>query len=390
MRNPIKRAYTFIVYIAVILGFLSHGHLLHAQELVPVPYSALKGWKDDNHKEAFGVFQHSCAVFVKNSASQKLRANADKHARIAICNKARHQQSEIINSQDAARRFFEQYFQPYTVKNEQSAPFFTGYFEPEVFGSRQKTASHHTPLLQLPENHSSKSVFSHELGIQLTASRRSTSGKNIPYPNRKDIETGALGKDALPLVWLDPVDAFFIHIQGSARIRFDDGHSMRVAFAGRNGYPYTAIGQILMQKGILEREEITAERLKQWLRAHPQDAAHIMHQNASYIFFQKDVTLKQNEGPRGAAGLSLHAKRSLAIDPKYWPYGLPIWVDINLPIQPHSTLRRLMIAQDTGAAIKGMTRSDIYWGTGEEAGIEAGKIKHTGQFVVLFPKVGKP
>ena len=186
----------------------------------------------------------------------------------------------------------------------------------------------------------------------------------------------------------EPGEAFIIHVQGSARIRLDDGSVMRVAYAGRNGRPYTSIGRLLVQQGEMDLETMTLAKLMGWLKDHPEPAKALMRQNQSYIFFREASELAPEDGPIGGAGIPLVPGRSLAVDRSLWAYGLPIWLDGQLPLTLDTAepLRRLMIAQDTGSAIVGPARGDFFFGSGEEAGRRAGLLRHPVRFVVLQPK----
>jgi len=208
-----------------------------------------------------------------------------------------------------------------------------------------------------------------------------------PFPDRAAIETGAFAGRGLELVWLDPVDAFFVHIQGSARILLQGGEVVRVNFAGRNGYPFTPIGRVLVERGTMTREKADATSIRAFLAANPIDAPALMRENRSYIFFRMDEGRPAHEGPIGAQTLPVTAGRSIAVDDDIWPYGLPVWIDTRLPVKRgDAPMRRLMIAQDTGAAIRGPARADIFIGTGQEAGRIAGRIRHRGHFVILMPR----
>ena len=198
---------------------------------------------------------------------------------------------------------------------------------------------------------------------------------------------GAFAGRGLELVYLDPIDAFFVHIQGSARIRMHDGRIVRMRFAGRNGHKFTAIGRILVERGELTLEQADMQAIRAWLVAHPEQAAALMRENRSYIFFKQDAGRPAEEGPIGASGVPLTAGRSLAVDHAVWPYGLPVWIHARLPTQSgEDEISRLTVAQDTGAAIKGAARADLFVGTGPMAGDIAGRIKHPGNFVVLLPR----
>jgi membrane-bound lytic murein transglycosylase A len=289
-----------------------------------------------------------------------------------------------------ARAFFEAHFQPFAVIPPSGQGFLTGYYEPEFHGSRPKTSVFPTPLLARPDDLVTIPQGETLPGIDpsLQAARRTGVGYE-PYPDRAAIENGELGDRARPIVHLrEPGEAFIIHVQGSARIRLADGSAVRVAYAGRNGQPYTSIGRLLVEQGEMDANTMTLERLLGWLRDHPGPARALMQRNRSYIFFREATELAPEDGPIGGAGIPLTAGRSLAVDRTLWAYGLPFWLEGELPVSLDRTepLRRLMIAQDTGSAILGPARGDFYFGSGAEAGTRAGLLRHRSRFVVLRPK----
>ncbi|MGQ4274319.1 murein transglycosylase A [Terrihabitans sp. B22-R8] len=322
-------------------------------DLTPTAFEALPDWAADDHPAAFEVFRKSCAKPVSPTPVMKgrsLRAPCQVAQALGRADKA------------SARTFFEQHFQPFRVRPPSGAGFLTGYYEPEFSGSRRRNARHVAPLLAMPK------------------------ALPKPAPDRGAIEAGALKNTAQPLVWLDPVDAFFVHIQGSARIRMEDGSVLRVAFAGRNGLPFTAIGKILVDRGELTREEVSMQTIRAWMLAHPAEAPALMRQNRSYIFFRID-SREGSQGPLGAQQVPLTAGRSLAVDRAAWQLGLPVWISGQLPVgNGEAQISRLMVAQDTGAAIKGPARGDIFVGSGDAAGHIAGLTKHPADFVVLLPR----
>jgi membrane-bound lytic murein transglycosylase A len=288
--------------------------------------------------------------------------------------------------QDAAHVFFDTHFNAVTLAEP---AFFTGYYEPELPGALTRSAAFTTPLLGRPADLETFAQGETPLGPGLSAGRRDQTGRLVPYPTRADIEAGALGTAAQPLVWLrDPIEAFMVHVQGSVRVRLEDGRVLRLAYAGRNGQPYTSIGRILVTEAGLAPEAVDLAGLKAWVRAHGQgpDTAggRLMARNASYIFFSIDESLPPDAGPRGGAGVSLTPLRSLAIDRQVWSYGLPFWVEADLP-EAAGPLARLMIAQDTGAAIVGPARFDLFFGSGPAAGAAAGGVRHGGRAHLLLP-----
>jgi membrane-bound lytic murein transglycosylase A len=213
--------------------------------------------------------------------------------------------------------------------------------------------------------------------------------KGPPYHTRAAIEDGALDGKGLEICWLkDPIEAFFMQIQGSARIRLEDGAVLRLNYAAHNGQPYTPVGGILAQRGEIPREEMSMDRIRQWMLAKPDEAKELRRQNRSFVFF-RIAELSDHQEAVGGQGIALTAGRSIAIDRRLHAYGTPFWLDAELPLSGEASrerFRRLMIAQDTGSAIIGPARADIYFGAGEEAGRVAGRIRHKGRFVMLLPR----
>ncbi|MGA7384134.1 MAG: MltA domain-containing protein [Methylocella sp.] len=251
-----------------------------------------------------------------------------------------------------------------------NAGFLTGYYEPIVEGSSLRTRNFTAPVYSRPDNLNA-----------LT-----------PYPERAAIEAGAIERHAAPIVWLrDPVEVYLVQVQGSARVRLEDGGLLRCVYAGRNGRPYTSIGRILIDTGEIAEADMSLATLKQWIRAHgqnPGDAgAALMHRNGSYVFFSAHEECEPPCGPIGGQGINLTALRSIAVDRAIWTYGLPFWIAADLPWRDSSPspFRRLMIAQDAGSAITGPARADISLGSGDDAGARAGDIRHAGDIVVLLP-----
>jgi membrane-bound lytic murein transglycosylase A len=225
-------------------------------------------------------------------------------------------------------------------------------------------------------------LFRKEWTGQMVIGRR-VDGKFVPYPTRSEIDAGALAGKGYELLWVDDaVDAFFLHVQGSGRVVMEDGKVVRLGFAGRNGHSYVAIGRELIEQGAIPRERMSMQAIRAWLAAHPDQAGPVMASNPSFIFFR----IIDGEGPIGAEGVPLTPGRSLAVDPEFVPLGLPIWLDTTDPLDPRQPLRRLVVAQDTGAAIKGPVRGDLFWGFGENAAARAGAMKQQGRYFLLLPK----
>jgi membrane-bound lytic murein transglycosylase A len=355
--------------------------------LEPLQFGDMAGWVEDDHSAAFRVFRRSCNAVVNADPALRPASPTGPHLR-AVCAAALALADTIPPAE--ARRFFEARFQPLHVRPPSGRGFLTGYFEPEYEGSLTRTPEFPAPLLARPDDLVTVAQGGSLPGLApgLQAARRTAAGF-APYPDRAAIEDGALGDLAKPVAFVrDAVDVFVIQVQGSARIRLADGSIARVAYAGRNGLPYTSIGRILVERGHVPFGEMTLERLMAWLRADPEDGREIMRQNRSYVFFRRADELAPADGPIGGAGIPLTPGRSLAVDRSLWSYGLPFWLEGELPLADGGAepLRRLMIAQDTGTAIVGPARGDFFFGSGPEAGTRAGLLRHQTRFVVLSPK----
>lgn len=276
--------------------------------------------------------------------------------------------------------FFQKHFQPVVVQG--SSGLFTGYYEPEFEGALRPKPGYATPLLRKPKD----LVRAKTKG----GYARKTSSGLKPYFTRKQIEQGALKGRGLELAWLkDPSDAFFLHIQGSGRIKLDTGGALRVGFAAKNGRPYTPIGKILIDRGEIARENMSMQSIRAWLLLNADQAQALFWKNQSYIFFRKSDASDPNLGPTGAQGVQLTPEHSLAVDRRYTAYGTPLWLETQVPTGQGGALvpfARLMVAQDTGTAIKGPVRGDVFFGSGERAGHAAGLMQSPGRLVLLLPK----
>ena len=355
--------------------------------LEPLSFGDLTGWPEDDHSAALRVFRRSCAAIVNADPALRPASPPSRDLR-AVCEAALALPEHVAAAE--ARRFFEDHFAPAHVRLSSGDGFLTGYFEPEYAGSLTRTAEFQAPLLARPDDlvtiAQGETLPGLDAGLQ--AGRRTATGFE-PYPDRAAIENGALGDGAKPVAFVrDAVEVFVIQVQGSARIRLADGSIVRIAYAGRNGLPYTSIGRILVERGHVPLAEMSLERLMGWLRANPEDGREIMRQNRSYVFFRRADELDPADGPIGGAGITLTPGRSLAVDRTLWSYGLPFWLEGELPLADGGSepLRRLMIAQDTGTAIVGLARGDFFFGSGPEAGTRAGLLRHNTRFVVLMPK----
>ncbi len=359
--------------------------------LRPVPFHALPGWEADDHAAALGALRRSCAKLAARADDEALDV-APLGGRVgdwrAVCAGA-----EGAEGADRARAFFESHFHAYEARNNAGAQgLFTGYYEPELRGSVQQDARYTVPLYGRPHD-----LVSADLGLfrpALAGERiagRVSEGALRPYASRAEIDAGALAERGLELAWVDdPVDAFFLHIQGSGRIAFEDGGTRRIAHAASNGHAYHAIGRSLVERGALGADEVSMPSIRAWLAANPDQASALMQENRSYIFFRWLEEGEAANGPVGAQGVSLTAGRSLAVDRRFVPLSAPLWLETGVPNPDPAggdrRVRRLMVAQDTGSAIRGPVRGDVFWGTGDDAGAVAGRMKHAGRYWLLLPR----
>ncbi|AWJ84018.1 murein transglycosylase [Azospirillum sp. TSH58] len=357
--------------------------------LTPVAFSALPGWNADRVAEAVPAFQRSCAK-VRALAADRSIGPDGVGGKAADWQGPCAELAKLPPGDDAAARaYFETWFTPYAAANNaERRGLFTGYYEVELKGSRTADPAFPVPLYKRPAD--LVMVDLGEFADRWKGERiagRVTAGRLKPFEDRAAIEAGALSGKGLELVWLqDPIATFFLHIQGSGRVSFPDGTETRVGYAAQNGHKYVAIGRELIDRGALKREEVSLQTIRAWLQANPGEAAALMNKNPSYVFFQE----LKGEGPNGAQNVALTPGRSLAIDSKFLPYGVPVWLDAEDPLDARTPLRRLLIAQDTGGAIRGPVRGDVFWGHGPEAEAKAGVMKSAGEYYVLLPKTVAP
>ena len=336
--------------------------------LTPATFSDLAGWSTDHIADALPALARSCPTLRKKSADW-----------VAPCAAL---SSVPAHDDDSARQFFERYFQPYAASGDNGSDgLFTGYYEAELRGSATRLGPYQTPLYARPRD-----MIAVDLGLfKAEWAGKKLTGKIqknalIPYDDRSQIVRNGLTNRADILAWVDdPVDAFVLAIQGSGRVRMADGSVLRVGYDGANGRDYVAIGRVLAEAGDLPRP-VTMPAIRAWLAAHPDRAEDVMNRNPSYVFFRTLTT----DSPIGAAGVPLTPQRSLAVDPAFISLGTPLWLDTT---DGHGApLQRLVIAQDTGGAIKGPVRGDVFWGFGTEAERQAGLMQSRGRYFVLRPK----
>lgn len=359
-------------------------------DLGKISFNDLAGWRDDTQAPALAAFRRSCAKMATAPDDQPLDPAGGVGGRMADWRAACEAAGAVAKGDDgAARRFFETRFTPLRMSDRgETEGLFTGYYEPLLNGAKAPGGRFTVPIHGLPEN-----LVTVDLGLfadDLAARRiagRVVDGALAPYHRRDEIVAGALRGTAPVLAWVDdPVDAFFLHVQGSGRIGLVDGGVMRVGYAAANGRAYVSIGRTLIEQGAISREAVSMQTIRAWLASNPERIDEILGRNPSYVFFRELV----GDGPLGAQGVALTPGRSLAVDRAFLPLGAPVWLDIMAPSAdiggPDRTLRRLVIAQDVGGAIKGPLRGDLFWGFGPEAEWVAGRMKHRGGYVLLLPK----
>ena len=307
-------------------------------EIRILEFSELDGWEKDNHAEALAVFLNTCSDMKSPDWKGLCRAAED---------------------QTNAKAFFELFFRPVQITDGKPA-LFTGYFEPELECDLYRSERFRFPIYKLPPE-----------------------ARDGAWLSRRELEeTGAMKGRGLEIAWVDDaVELFFLQVQGSGRIKLPDGRYIRVGYGGKNGHEYRSIGRELVRRGVYNVHQVSAQVIKNWVRRNPIDVLELLRHNPSYVFFRDVSEVPADKGPLGAMNRSVTEMRTVAVDPRYTPLGAPVWVEKN----GKGKIRKLMIAQDTGSAIKGAQRADIFFGTGDEAGLKAGRLKDPGRMIVLMP-----
>lgn len=364
--------------------------------LTPMRFSELPGWSEDTLQEVWPAWLRNCQAMARKGEPF-----------VGLCRESLQVSS---SNPQAIRRFFEDRFLPHrltestpAVDKPATSPnmqnMVTGYYEPVVRGARNRGGPFQTPVYRPPPD-----LITVSLGHQYPELRnlrlrgrvvKTPHGDQLmPYPSRAEIDRGGLLK-GLEIAWLeDPIEAFFLQVQGSGKVVLDDGQVMRLGYANQNGHPYRSIGRWLVEQGELTLAQASMQGIKNWVAANPQRRQELLHQNPSVVFFRElPATQDPTEGPLGSLGVPLTAGRSLAVDPRYVALGLPVFLRTEIPVRepaaggPRSRpVARLMMAQDTGSAITGIHRGDFYFGSGKEAGELAGRMRYAGEMVVLLPR----
>ena len=360
-------------------------------KFVPVGWGALPSWAQDDLSDVWPVFINNCKGLMRpTGGSMVQQARATPRAWQAVCAAAAKAQPQTGAE---VRAFMEQHLQPWRLLDEQGKPArntVTGYYEPLVYGSRRRGGEYQWPLYQPPADLLTidlGSVYPELAGKRV---RGKLDGKRVvPYDTRAEI---AAKPERQPdaIVWVnDPVEAFFLQIQGSGRVQLPDGKMIRLAYADHNGRPYASIGRWLADRGEMPLAQTSMQNIKAWARNNPQRVQEMLNANPAMVFFREEAVAGADAGadfgPKGAYGIPLAAKRAIAVDTRYVPLGAPVYLATTMPASSQP-LRRLVFAQDTGAAIKGPARTDFYWGFGDEAGALAGRMKQNGEHWVLWPK----
>jgi membrane-bound lytic murein transglycosylase A len=362
-------------------------------QLEPIQWSELAGWAGDDHAAAFAAFMDSCKPFLR----RRRVANDTRPVYRGLWEACR--QAAKAGAADAAkaRAYFEGNFRPVRIaKLGESTGLITGYYEPIVAGSRFPNPEFHVPLYRRPPDlliAGRKPTKAGGVPNRGNIVRRNGKGELEPYYDRAAIEAGALDGRKLEICWVrDPFEALSMQIQGSARVRLEDGQTVRLNYDAHNGHSYTAVGRVLIERKLVPREEMSMQRIRQWMHANPREAPEVRHSNRSFVFF-RITGLSDDLEPAGAQGVHLMPGRSIAVDRMLHVYGTPFFIEGDLPIdsaRPTTKFSRLMIAQDTGSAIIGPARADFYWGAGDQAGEVAGRLRHQGRFVMLVPLANDP
>ncbi|WP_027554048.1 murein transglycosylase A [Bradyrhizobium sp. Cp5.3] len=360
-------------------------------QYLPLAWADVKGWNEDDHLAAYKTFRASCRSINAQNGTVESKGEF-KALGASLSEPCRAAKSLELTDDAKARAFFESNFSPLRISRlGEPDGFVTGYYEPVLEGSRTQTDVYNVPVYRRPSNlfvrgYKQDSVSLPNKGpVYRKIGRR----KLVPYYDRGEIEDGKIAGRGLEIAWLkDPTDLLFAQIQGSARIKFDDGGTVRLNYDAYNGYPYTAVGRILIERGIIPKEEMSMQRIREWMTQNPDGAKELRRQNRAYIFF-REVNLSDKDEAVGAQGIPLTAGRSIAVDKSLHVYGTPFFIEGELPIDSERSktpFHRLMIAQDTGSAIIGPARADLYFGAGQEAGRVSGRLRHSMHFVMLVPK----
>jgi membrane-bound lytic murein transglycosylase A len=365
---------------------------INGSQYLPLAWADIPGWNDDDQLAAYRTFRASCRpIAAQHDLPSDPKADP-KALGISLRDPCRAARATEISDGAKARSFFEEHFTPLKISRlGEGDGFVTGYYEPVLEGSRTQTDVYQVPVYRRPSNLFVRGFkqSSPDLPNKGQVFRKIGRRKLVPYYDRDEIEDGVIAGRGLEICWLkNPTDLLFAQIQGSARIQLQDGSTVRINYDAHNGYPYTAVGRVLIDRGIIPKEEMSMQKIREWMEQNPDGAKGLRRQNRSYIFF-REVNLSDKDEAVGAQGVPLTPGRSIAVDKSLHVYGTPFFIAGDLPIeseQSKTPFHRLMIAQDTGSAITGPARADLYFGAGADAGKVSGRLRHSMRFVMLVPK----
>jgi membrane-bound lytic murein transglycosylase A len=361
---------------------------ISGSQYAPVVWADIAGWREDDHLKAYQAFRLSCRPI----AAQSKPAADSKALGTSLRDPCRAARATDISDGAKARAFFEEHFLPLRISRlGEGEGFVTGYYEPIIDGSRTQTDVYTVPVYRRPSNLFVRGTRQSSAGLPNKGQvfRKIGRRKLVPYYDRAEIEDGAIAGRGLEICWLkNQTDLLFTQIQGSARVRLEDGSTVRINYDAHNGYPYTPVGRILIERNIVPKDQMSMQKIREWMEQNPDAANELRRQNRSYVFF-REVQLSDRDEAVGAQGVPLTPGRSIAVDKALHVYGTPFFIEGELPIETElskTPFRRLMIAQDTGSAIVGPARADLYFGAGLEAGKVSGRLRHNMRFVILIPK----
>jgi len=361
---------------------------ISGSQYAPLAWADIAGWSADDHLLAYKAFRVSCASI----ALQRNPPAEPKALGTSLREPCRAAKALDISDGPRARAFFEEQFLPLRISRlGEDAGFVTGYYEPIIDGSRTQSDIYNVPVYRRPSNLFVRGFTQASVGLPNKGQvfRKIGRRKLVPYYDRAEIEDGAIAGRGLEICWLkNQTDLLFTQIQGSARVRLEDGSTLRINYDAHNGYPYMAVGRILIDRGIIPKEQMSMQRIREWMEQNPDGANELRRQNRSYVFF-REVALSDKDEAVGAEGVPLTPGRSIAVDKSLHVYGTLFFIEGELPIESElskTPFRRLMVAQDTGSAITGPARADIYYGAGPDAGRVAGRLRNNMRFVILVPR----
>src|SRR6202158_5962651 len=360
---------------------------ISGSQYAPVAWADIAGWSEDDHLQAYKAFRLSCRPI----SAQRTPPADSKALGISLRDPCRAAKAADLADGARAKGFFEEHFLPLRISRlGEDDGFVTGYYEPVIDGSRAQTDAYTVPVYRRPSNLFVRGFKQDAMSLPNKGQvfRKIGRRKLVPYYDRAEIEDGAIAGRGLEICWLkNQTDLLFTQIQGSARVRLEDGSVLRINYDAHNGYPYTAVGRILIERNIIPRDQMSMQKIREWMDQNPDGAKELRRQNRSSVFFHHAPVSDKDEAV-GAQGVPLTPGRSIAVDKALHVYGTPFFIEGELPIdseQSKTPFRRLMVAQDTGSAIVGPARADIYFGAGADAGRVSGRLRNAMRFIMLVP-----